>query len=34
VARAVGTAIRDALTTAAAVPQATDLGHHASLAAS
>ena len=34
VARALGTAIRDALTTAASAPLATDLGHHASLAAS
>jgi DNA (cytosine-5)-methyltransferase 1 len=34
VARALGTAIRDALATAAATPPATDLGHHASLAAS
>jgi DNA (cytosine-5)-methyltransferase 1 len=34
VARALGTAISDALATAASVPQATDLGHHASLAAS
>ena len=34
VARALGSAIRDALATAAATPPATDLGHHASLAAS
>jgi DNA (cytosine-5)-methyltransferase 1 len=34
VARALGTAIRDALTTAASAPRPTDLGHHASLAAS
>ena len=34
VARALGTAIRDALATAAVTPPATDLGHHASLAAS
>jgi DNA (cytosine-5)-methyltransferase 1 len=34
VARALGAAIRDALTTAASAPLATDLGHHASLAAS
>lgn len=32
VARALGEAIRDALSTAAPMPQATDLGHHASLA--
>ena len=32
VARALGTAIRAALTTAAPAPAATDLGHHASLA--
>lgn len=34
VARALGTAIRDALATAATAEPATDLGHHASLAAS
>jgi DNA (cytosine-5)-methyltransferase 1 len=34
VARALGAAIREALATAAAAPPATDLGHHASLAAS
>ena len=34
VARALGTAIRDALTTVSSAPLATDLGHHASLAAS
>jgi DNA (cytosine-5)-methyltransferase 1 len=34
VARALGTAIREALATAAVTPPATDLGHHASLAAS
>jgi DNA (cytosine-5)-methyltransferase 1 len=33
VARALGAAIRDALTSAAPAPAATDLGHHASLAA-
>jgi DNA (cytosine-5)-methyltransferase 1 len=32
VARALGEAIRDALNTTAPMPQATDLGHHASLA--